>query len=398
MRILLLAPQPFYVERGTPIAVKLLAQALSDDGCTIDLVCFNEGEDPEIPGVRLHRVGRRLNLGHVPPGFSLKKLVLDMILMFRAISLCIRRRYDVIHAVEESAFIAMLLSLFTQTPHIMDVDSEMSTQLIDKQPLLRPMRKVLQWLERLPTKTAYAIVACNDALATPLRQQTGKPVYVLKDVSLMPAPSGTQADPLADSVSSDDSVVLYIGNLERYQGVDLLMETFASISDLATQLVIVGGDDTTLARYRNKADTLGIKERSHFVGPQPLSDIGVWMARADVLVSPRIQGINTPMKIYSYLDSGTPVLATDLPTHTEILDDTIAMLAKPDVNEFANGLRRLLEQPDHASALAARAKAFVRREHSIDKFRCDVRSIYGSLFRHYPALAPHSEATVSRPG
>ena len=74
------------------------------------------------------------------------------------------------------------------------------------------------------------------------------------------------------------------------------------------------------------------------------------------------------------------------------------MLAKPDVNEFANGLRRLLEQPEHANALATRAKAFIQREHSIDKFRRDVRSIYGSLFRQYPVLAPRSDAPISEPG
>ena len=42
---------------------------------------------------------------------------------------------------------------------------------------------------------------------------------------------------------------------------------------------------------------------------------------ADVLVSPRLKGLNTPMKIYSYLDSGSAVLATRLRTHTQVLDD-----------------------------------------------------------------------------
>ena len=53
------------------------------------------------------------------------------------------------------------------------------------------------------------------------------------------------------------------------------------------------------------------------------------LGEADVLVSPRLKGLNTPMKIYSYLDSGTAVLATRLRTHTQVLDDRTAYLVDP---------------------------------------------------------------------
>ena len=45
-----------------------------------------------------------------------------------------------------------------------------------------------------------------------------------------------------------------------------------------------------------------------------------------MLVSPRIRGTNTPLKIYSYLRSGKPIVATDLLTHTQVLSPEVARL------------------------------------------------------------------------
>ena len=53
MNVLLLAPQPFYRERGTPIAVRLLAETLCSLGHAVDLLVYHEGEDISFPGLRL---------------------------------------------------------------------------------------------------------------------------------------------------------------------------------------------------------------------------------------------------------------------------------------------------------------------------------------------------------
>ena len=63
MKILFLAPQPFYTERGTPIAVRLAVASLCREGHQVDLLTYPEGEDIELPGMRLFRAGR-------PPGES----------------------------------------------------------------------------------------------------------------------------------------------------------------------------------------------------------------------------------------------------------------------------------------------------------------------------------------
>ena len=102
MKILLLAPQPFYEERGTPIAVDLLLKALSDRGESVDVLTYPIGEERQYPGVTIHRLPKIPGIRKVKPGPSLPKIVCDVVMMFRAARMARRTRYDVVHAVEES--------------------------------------------------------------------------------------------------------------------------------------------------------------------------------------------------------------------------------------------------------------------------------------------------------
>ncbi|MDD4350325.1 MAG: hypothetical protein PHF70_14545, partial [Opitutales bacterium] len=69
MRILLMAPHPFFQERGTPIACRLLCEALCESGHEVDLLTYHEGEDVVIPGLRIRRIPRIPFVKDIPIGF-----------------------------------------------------------------------------------------------------------------------------------------------------------------------------------------------------------------------------------------------------------------------------------------------------------------------------------------
>ena len=80
------------------------------------------------------------------------------------------------------------------------------------------------------------------------------------------------------------------------------------------------------------AITVGIDVVENCVGEphqRPAEEIPAFLDAADVLVSPRSLGTNTPLKIYQYLRSGRPIVATRLLTHTQVLDDEVAILTEP---------------------------------------------------------------------
>ena len=85
------------------------------------------------------------------------------------------------------------------------------------------------------------------------------------------------------------------------------------------------------------------------------------------------------MKIYSYLDSGKPVLATRLPTHTQVLDDRISVLTMPEPEAMAQGLISLITDKRRASIIAAMAKERVRSEYSQDVFEKKLLAFYKNL-------------------
>jgi len=171
---------------------------------------------------------------------------------------------------------------------------------------------------------------------------------------------------------------MYIGNLEVYQGIDLLIAAFALHHCVRPQdqLIVIGGVPEDVDRYRGKADELGLNGSVDFRGHQPVGKMADFFNEADVLVSPRIKGTNTPMKIYSYLDAGKPVLATDLFTHTQVLDSTVSVLTKPEPRAYAKGMLQLAESPELREQLGRTGREVVKAKYSKEAFRKSLDEIY----------------------
>jgi len=381
MRILMLAPHPFFQQRGTPIAVDMLVSALSDDGHQVDLLTFAEGEDRAYRNARIIRAQPRPSLSNIGPGFSLKKLYNDWFLFLEARRLLSREHYDVVHAVEETAFMGWLFHKTRRTPFVYDMDSLLSTQLSDKSAIFRFLSPLTRRLERLPLRAAAAVAPMCQALADEALDVRQNGVFVIKDVSLIGEGPEHDARSLRDEFSITGPLILYVGNLEPYQGIDLLLAAFEEVSSRHgdATLVIVGGSKAHIEHYRQQVRTRGLEQRMIFAGAQPVEQLGGYLKQADVLVSPRVQGANTPMKIYSYLHSGVPTVATDLPTHTQVLGPEIAALAAPDPAAFGAAIERLLDDENLRARLGNAARTYARREHGKDKFVESVRNLYRYL-------------------
>lgn len=368
MKILVLAPQPFFIPRGTPIAVRALLQSLSDLGHSCDAIVYPEGEDIAIANVALYRVPRVPGTANMPPGFSLKKVIADMAMVPMVARRLWQDKYDLVIAVEESAFIALAMKPFFRVPYIYDVDSSIPEQMNDKFNLPRWIMTPLEAAEARAARGAIAAITCCKALQELVQGYApGLPVQTLEDVTLVD--EDTPATPPQDC-RFDDPVLMYIGNLESYQGIDLLIEGFARAVGNGTvgHLVIIGGTPEHVAQYRDMAAKLGMADRVSLLGPRPVAQIGQYMAQATIVSSPRTQGRNTPMKVYSYLDSGRPLLATRLPTHTQVLDDEISMLVDPTPEDMARGIRALLSDAGLRERLAAAARIRVQHEFSPEAY------------------------------
>ncbi len=108
--ILLISPQPFFQWRGSPIRVRFVLKSLSESGHAVDLLTLPFGEDEQIANVRIIRAPNLFRARRIAIGPSPLKLGFDLILFCKAAALLRRRRYDLIHGIEEAGFIALLLA------------------------------------------------------------------------------------------------------------------------------------------------------------------------------------------------------------------------------------------------------------------------------------------------
>jgi len=384
LRILFLAPQPFFEVRGTPLAVLHLTRALAALGHEVDLLTFPQGEPAATPGVR-HLRSLRLPVGRVKAGPSLAKMVLDGPFLAEAVLRLAFGRYDVVHAVEESAHLVAPFARLLGVPLVVDVDSSIPDQLRYSGFATRgPLVWLADSLEAHALRhAAAAVTVCTSLTEGVRRRAPALPVFQVEDPPLVdrrepPAPEAIAA--LRRELGLDEApVVLYSGNFEPYQGVELLLEATPRVP--GAQFLFMGGRPAEIEALRTRAEPLGSAARVFFSGTRPPSELPAFLALADVLVSPRVKGENTPFKIYSYLASGRPIVATRIPTHTQLLDDSLAFLVEPTSEALAAGLRQALEQKDDARGRADRGLALVEREYSVERYREKIARAYKEVER-----------------
>ncbi len=394
MKILLLAPHPFYQERGTPIAVDLLLRVLSGLGHTVELLAYPEGQDRVYPGVRILRVAAGRWARGVPPGPSWKKLALDARMLPQALKMARTGNYDLIHAVEEATLMACHIRRRTGLPYVYDMDSSIARQLVEKYPLLRPALTPLARAEARALHNAVGVLAVCDALAEIARGAGARRVDVLRDIALLDRGAAFEAGALRREWNAPGTVFLYVGNLERYQGIDLLLQAFARARLPEARLAIAGGAAPKIAAYRDQAGRLGLAQRVLFLGPQPVTRLAELCDAADVVVSPRIQGGNTPMKVYSYMASGRALLATALPTHTQVLTQETACLVPPNPEAMAEAMERLAGDPALRERLGAAARAEAAQRYSWTAYRATAENFYRWVEREI--VGPRQPATEVR--
>jgi glycosyltransferase involved in cell wall biosynthesis len=205
-------------------------------------------------------------------------------------------------------------------------------------------------------------------------------VFQVEDPPLVDSrpPAAGEVAALRASLGLDASpVVLYSGNFEPYQGVDLLLDAAALVE--GARFVFMGGEPAEIESARARAAARGTLDRVLFTGKRPPSDLPAFLALADVLASPRRKGANTPFKVYTYLSSGRPIVATRIASHTQVLDDTNAWLVDVTVEGLAAGVRAVLADPTEAARRAENGRALLEREYSPARYAEKVRAAYAHV-------------------
>jgi glycosyltransferase involved in cell wall biosynthesis len=381
MRVLMISPHPVYSPRGTPISVFNRAAALCALGHQVDLVTYPIGEDRAVDGLTYRRTALP-GVHRVGVGPSLAKVALNATVAYGSLSALLRGKghYDVVHTHEEAGILGHLYAPLVRLPHVYDMGNDWGV-VLQNYGLSRhnPLVAAAAAIERRVVASAGVVIAHFPSLAAAIGQRSSTPTEVVYNVSL-------DADPLAEDVvrlrrawSPDGRpVVVYTGTLEPYQGLPLLLDAIVHLlasGAARPRLVVVGGQPAQVAALRREIAGRGLAGDVHLTGMVASPSIPACLAAADVLVSPRATGSNTPLKIYAYLTSGTPVVATRIESHTQVLDDRCAVLVAPDARGLAAGIATVLRDAARREELA-RGVEWLRRTYSLESYIAGVAAAY----------------------
>lgn len=397
MRVLTIAPEPFFTPRGTPFSVYHRALVMGEKGAQIDLLTYGEGEDVAIPGVRILRIPRLSMFGPVRVGPSLLKAILDVFLLFRTVALLVRNDYEVVHAHEEASFYCALLKPIFGYRFIYDMHSSLPQQLRNFNfTRSRVLIGLFQWLEEFTLRRADVVITISPALAEHARIRMPDPSrHIMIENSLLEEanPGSAQPDGLELRLPEDRPLVTYAGTFEHYQGLDLLLPAFARVlgSRPDAFLLLVGGDPEQVELYRRRAREHGLDGDCLVHERVPHSVARRLVMKAAVLVSPRCEGTNTPLKIYEQLASGRPLVATRILAHTQVLTNDVCYLVDPEPEAIAEGIVTALEDERRSAEVVRAARELYRRSYSRSAYARKVVQVMDKVRGHEEALLAASE-------
>jgi glycosyltransferase involved in cell wall biosynthesis len=357
-------------------------EALTDLGHKVDLLAFPIGEDPQIPCVKVIRIPNPFGISNVPVGPSMVKALLDVFLLFKALQLSYKARYDIVHCVEEAALIGVLLKWLRGYKLVYEKHSHISSY--KRGPLRNVVLRIYEFLEAFVIRKADLTFAGPGVYkeVTAIKKQGC--TQIIYGIPSSHVSSNTQrADEIRRqlALADDDLLLTYAGTFAQYQGIDLLLSAIPEVIKERNnaQFLIIGGFPEEIEQCKGLLDSCGVLDHVTFLGILNPDETTDYLFASDILLSPRTGGKTNPTKIFDYLKANRPIVATNHISNTGILDDSISQLTGVVATDFARGILDLMNDANLRGCLAKQGKKLIDECYNYDKFRQWIKSGYDRM-------------------
>ena len=366
-RILMVAPTPFFSDRGCHVRIYEEAralQALGDrggggPGCTVEVCTYHLGDDR--PGLTTHRTPRLPWYNKLSAGPSWHKIYIDVLLLFKTWAVARRFRPDVIHGhLHKGAAVGWLVGKLLRLPVVGDFQGSLSGEL--KAHEFIPARgwfyhfwaRNEAWIDRLP----QVAVASSSDVADELQGRFGvrDVLLALDGVDTTAFHPDVEVGDLRRLVPPGRRAVVYLGLLNAYQGIDHLLQAVPTVLARVPEayFLVMGYPDEDL--YWQKARDLGVAEHVSFPGRVDYDQAARYLALGEVAVGPKLSETESNGKLYNYMACALPTVAYDTPVSREILGDLGVYAPRGDVAALADAIASLLESPEASRELGQRLR------------------------------------------
>lgn len=380
----MLAPTPYFADRGCHVRIYEEAGILQKIGCDVRIVTYHIGRD--MPGIPTDRIPRLPWYRKMTAGPSWQKPLLDIMLFFKAAFVALDFKPQIIHAhLHEGAFVGMLLRPLLGVPLVMDFQGSLTMECLDHNFFSKNsiIFKIFAFIERTINKSADALITSSTAGANQLRSSWNVPSRKLFPVidgvdtaRFFPRP-GTEVRKRY-MIPEDRPLVVFLGVLNEYQGVDLLLQAARMIKERRTDVhfLLMGYPD---AVYRSMAAEMGLSDILTFTGRIEYNDAASFLCAGDVAVSPKLSLTEANGKILNYMACALPTVVFDTEVNRELLGDAGVYAAYGSAADLAQKIIELLGDPERLNGLSKMVLEKAEREHSWEARGVLIKNVYQQL-------------------
>jgi glycosyltransferase involved in cell wall biosynthesis len=376
----MIAPTSFFADYGSHVRILEEARILQRMGNRITICTYHSGQD--VDDLTIERTaGIPWRKGY-EIGSSWHKIAFDVLLSVKCATVVRRLRPDVIHAfLHEGALIGYLLSVLGRVlslpkggvPLVFDFQGSLTSEMIDHR-FLQPdslCHRLLYRLEELIAHLPRALIANSHHAAQLLVSQFGcdrRKIHIVPDCvdsdRFRPAViDGEERLALGARlrIPPGRKVVVYLGLLAEYQGIDLLLQAAVHLLKARSDVHFLIMGFPSVEHYQKMAGQLGLAEHVTFPGRIPYEEAPSYLALGDVAVAPKISATEGSGKLLNYMAMGLPVVAFDTPVNREYLEEQGVYVPVEDMLALAEALGALLDDPRRGMALGQQSRERVTR-------------------------------------
>ena len=384
VRILMLAPTPYFADRGCHVRIYEEARALRSRGHDVRIVTYHIGRD--LPDVPVYRIPQIPWYNRLEAGPSWHKLYLDLLLLCKSLLVIPDFRPDLIHAhLHEGAGIGYVLKKITGLPLVLDYQGSLTGECIDHGffKAESAVGRCFALVEQLIDSCVDRIVTSSGSGAADLVHKWGVPpqrvtplIDAVDTEIFRPAPTGEGRKMLG--IPPDAFVVGYLGLLNRYQGTDLLLESIHLLQQagIDAHFLIMGFPEE---RYRTEARRLGVDGMITFTGKVDYSLAPLMLSAADIAVTPKLSPTEANGKIFNYMACALPVIAFDTPVNREVLGDTGVYAEYGSARSLADRIAEMARDRAVRERLSRSVRDRASREHSWETRGRALEALYREL-------------------
>lgn len=360
LKILMIAPTPFFADRGCHMRILGEIRALQNLGHDIVLCTYPLGRD--IQGIKIERTFRIPWYKKLEAGSSWHKFYIDALLFFKTLRVFWREKPDVIHGhLHEGAIIGHFVRKFSfrRVPLVFDAQGSLTKELVtysffkEGSFLKKLFWAIEKWISKMPEYTVGSNVSVSNFLVEEMHLSKARVATVIDGIHTDFFTQGTRSVDLRKKIGipAEAPVVLYTGALLKSKGIDYLWQAIPHVLKRMPEciFVIVG---YPVEESKAAVESLGVGPKCIFLGQVDYFELPQYLYLADLAVDPKLDDAGEASgKIINYMGAALPIVCFEGPNNRRFLGDQGIFARSGDPVSLAERIVETLGNPVRAKEI-----------------------------------------------